>query len=417
MFARITALAGHAGTARVSTRGALARLGRIAFISVGCVLAFHAPVFAQTQASRDESPVIFKFVTVGDSRQEPGAPGNNAQDERWLQSTAVFARMLREMEAQKPQALIFNGDMIHGYTTDMTAIDREYAFWRGMVAGLMERGTYVLPVPGNHEMQLPIIQPDGTKLKRAQLAQENAWRENMGDLILNETLWKRTTGLASAAWHVDHRPVIGQDGITTDQRQLSYSFDAGIMHIAVINTDPVGFDESAPAVWLAADFEAARQRGAKVFFVFGHKPAFTYFPALVDGASKKKDKAAEDGFATRAAIREKFWDVVEQFGATYFCGHQHLYHASQPRKDAGGRAWQVIIGSGGSPLGVKPGTSKDPLDSMYAWAEVSVHADARVDIAVRGFDAGLGHTVPLERWSIPAHTDDVNPNLKSSVKP
>jgi len=353
-------------------------------------------------ATGADSPVIFKFVTVGDSRQEPNRPGNTAQDERWLQSTAVWSRMLYEIEQLKPQALVFNGDMIYGYSSDAAVIDRQYAFWRGMVAGLMERGTYVLPVPGNHEVQVPVDKPGGGKIKRAQVAQENAWRANMGDLILNEPLWRKTTGTSPSAWDIGNSPAIGADGISTEQRQLSYSFDSGTIHIAVINTDPVGFDESAPATWLESDLAAAKMRGAKSYFVFGHKPAFTYFPKTQTGAQVKqtKNKNPEDGFASRRAVRDRFWEVIESFGATYFCGHQHVYHASQPRKDAGGQAWQIIVGTAGSPLTIYPGTPTAMLDAVYAFAEVIVRADGRVDVMVRGFDTDNGKTVVLEKLTI-----------------
>ena len=126
--------------------------------------------------------------------------------------------MLFEIEVQRPQALVFNGDMIYGYTQDMAVIDRQYAFWRGMVAGLMERGTYVLPVPGNHEVQVPMPLAEGGTKKLAQITHENAWRENMGDLILNRSLWNKTTGVAATAFNIENTPVRGTDGITTDQR-------------------------------------------------------------------------------------------------------------------------------------------------------------------------------------------------------
>ena len=345
-----------------------------------------------------DSPVVFSFATVGDSRQEPHRPGNTAQDERWLQSTALFSRILHEVELRRPQALVFNGDMIYGYSTDPAVIDRQYAFWRGMVAGLMERGTYVLPVPGNHEVQVPQPKAGGGTVKRATAAQEDAWRANMGDLILDARLWRKISGISPAAWNPDFAPPVGRDGITTDQRQLSYSFDAGAIHFAIINTDPAGFDESAPAAWLEGDFAAAKARGARHFFVFGHKPAFTYVPQR--GAMQAKVKEKEDGFASRPELRDRFWDLVEAYGATYFCGHQHVYHASQPRKGAGGRAWQVIVGTAGSPLTVAPGQSDNPFDVMYAWAEVGVHANGNVDVVVRGFAFADAPTVELERWTI-----------------
>ena len=112
-------------------------------------------------ASPAPDPVIFTFATVGDCRHDPESPHLTAQDRIWLQNTPVLARMLREIEAQQPHALFFNGDMIYGYATNRHVLDRQYAYWRGMVAGLGERGVCVLPVPGNHEVQLKTKLPNG----------------------------------------------------------------------------------------------------------------------------------------------------------------------------------------------------------------------------------------------------------------
>jgi hypothetical protein len=337
------------------------------------------------------SPVVFSFATLGDSRAEPGAPGNSAQDELWLQNTAVLARLLHEIEQQHPQALVFNGDMIHGYTADAAGIDRQYAFWRGMVAGLLEGGTYVLPVPGNHEVQVPMPKPGGGSVKLAQASREAAWRRNMGDLILDQARWKRTTRTTATGWRVEHRPSLESDSLATDQSQLSYSFDVGQIHMTVLNTDPVGLDGSVPLNWLKGDLEAAKARGARRFFVFGHKMAFTYVPT--GGPGKEK----EGGLDGRKDMREAFWDLVERFGVTYFCGHQHVYHASQPRQADGGRAWQIIVGTAGSPFGIKPGQSRNPLDRLYAWAQVEMYQDGSATIQVWGFDDQGGPTHLLER--------------------
>ena len=337
-----------------------------------------------------DSPTIFKFVTVGDSRAEPLRPGNTAQDEIWLQSTAIWSRMSHEIEQQKPQVLVFNGDMIYGYGADAAGLDKQYAFWRGMVAGLMERGTYVLPVPGNHEVQDKLPTAAGGAIRKATPMRENAWRANMGDLILNQPLWGKITGQPATAWRVAHTPAIGTDGITTNQQQLSYSFNVGAIHMAVVNTDPVGFDASAPVQWLKKDLSDAKSRGAKQFFVFGHKMSFTYHPT--GNASHRPD-----GFDERVEMRDAFWALIEQYGATYFCGHQHVYHASQPTLASGGKAWQVIVGSAGSPLSIKPAQSENPNDRMYAWAEVSVWQNGKVSMLVRGFDEKLGATRVIEQ--------------------
>ena len=339
-------------------------------------------------ASSGSDPVSFTFATVGDSRHDPEAPDITAQDRVWLQNTRVFARMLREIELQKPHALFFNGDMIHGYSTNRLVLDRQYAFWRGMVAGMAERGVCVLPVPGNHEVQLKHQRPNGEVVKIACEPCEVAWRENMGDLILDTNRWLQAHHAAPTAWSIGHAPRIGQDGVQTDQRQLSYSFDFAGLHFAVINTDAVGADSHAPVTWLAADLAAAKARGVTQQFVFGHKMAFTY---------RYGDKSKPKGFDVFPENQRVFWSLMEQFHATYFCGHEHIYHSTQPTANAGGNAWQVIVGAGGSPFESAPGASTNPNDRQYSWALVRVHRSGRVAMEVFGFDEHLGPTYVLER--------------------
>jgi hypothetical protein len=247
---------------------------------------------------------------------------------------------------------------------------------------------------------MPLPAKEGELVKKALASHEEAWRSNMGDLIMNEPLWQRSTGQRLSGWTEDNAPAVGSEGVTTDQRKLSYSFDFGIVHLAVVNTDPVGLDDSVVSGWLKRDFEAARARGIRTFLVFGHKPAFTYRPAPpvdLGGTSAAKTAERPDGLDFHTEMRDAFWDVIEAFGATYFCGHQHVYHASQPRVTEGGKAWQVIVGSGGSPLSIKPGRSSNPFDSQYAWAEVEVHANGAVEMLVRGFRDPESATGILER--------------------
>ena len=362
----------------------LATLSTLMFAGMACT------------AMAADDPVLFHFDTMGDSRQAPGDPGLSPQDSIWLQDTRVLARVTREVQAGHAQAFVFNGDMIYGYSSEQAPLDKEYAYWRGMMAMLMEGGTYVLPVPGNHEMQIKRKDAEGNTRKVAIVSSEQAWRANMGDLILNEPLWASLTGLPAVGWNVGNAPTIGNDGITTDQRQLSYSFDAGPVHIAVINTDPVGFDGSAPVHWLQGDLAAAKARGATHFFVFGHKMAYAYLPP-------KRDPAlitSETGLETRPPVRDAFWDLIESYHATYFCGHEHVFHAWQPRKNTGGSSWQVIVGSGGSPFGVKPEESDNPVDRSYAWADVNVFKSGRVHVTILGFDEHFGPTHVITQWDM-----------------
>lgn len=361
------------------------------FLRYRRVLLIALLLMASSAQAADEDLVVFRFATVGDSRAEPGDARLSAQDAIWLQNSGVLARMVREIGARSPQALVFNGDMIYGYATERATLDRQYAFWRGMMAQLLAAGTYVLPVPGNHEVQIKVKNTSGESVKQAAVGSEEAWRANMGDLIVDVPQWTKLTRSKPAAWSVEHAPNSASDGINTDQRQLSYSFDVDGVHMVVINTDPVGRDSSAPVGWLAADFAAARSRGVTNIFVFGHKMAFTYSP----GGLKR-----EDGIDVHRANRDAFWDLIEAYRVTYFCGHQHVYHASQPRLANGGSAWQVIVGSGGSTLSMKPGAGSPAADRMYAWVEVEAHRSGRVHLVARGFDEALGPTRLIEEWDI-----------------
>src|SRR5271170_4338178 len=263
-------------------------------------------------------PVIFSFATVGDSRQDPaspdpttllavnpttgqGGPSNTGtllpQDAVWLQNTKAFARIIRTMQTEKPNLLFFNGDMIYGYgrptvptawaTTppasvaavigsDLVFEYTQYAFWRGIVAPLFETGTYVIPVPGNHESQCNSKDTTNTGAsacasgKHAYAENENAFRANMSDLVtdlVTNLRFQTVTGTVASSVNgltATSAPVASPNNgpITGPQQDLSYSFDiqtaAGLLHFAIINTDPSGADATAPTDWLAADFLAAK---------------------------------------------------------------------------------------------------------------------------------------------------------------
>ncbi len=125
------------------------------FISL-LALVFIVSASYRADAEITKTPVVFHFTTVGDCRGDPLLAGATEQDLLWVQSTKVLARMIREMQIEKPQALFYNGDMIYGYSSNKEKMERYYAYWRGMMANLIESGTYVVPIPGNHEVQIKI---------------------------------------------------------------------------------------------------------------------------------------------------------------------------------------------------------------------------------------------------------------------
>jgi hypothetical protein len=325
--------------------------------------------------------VLLTFSTVGDSRADAAQPNLTAQDKLWLQNTKALTRITRDVQAQKANLFIFNGDMIMGYTknSDANVLNRQYAYWRGLVANMFETGTYVVPVPGNHEVQDKYKDANGNTVKKATQANEDTWRANMGDIIMDTDRFKQIEGTDIQNWDVNNTPQIGANNISTDQKQLSYSFDLKGSHFVIINTDPVGNDSHAPIEWMKQDMANAKKNGAKHIFVFGHKDAFPY-------VADPNNPPSADGLDADPTSRDEFWKVIEDNNATYFCGHEHVFNVSQH-----GKAYQVLVGSGGSPFEVTTPTN-NPTDRMYAWATVKVYKNGKVQVNCYGFDENYGKT-------------------------
>ncbi len=385
--------------------------------------------------------VVLTFSTVGDSRQDPvtidpsitnnamvgvgncqiasgtgltANPGLSGQDCKWLQNSTAWSRIMREIQGQKASLLFFNGDMIMGYgkadvpvtrnktgtsevaiasptitdilNSDLMQTYTQYAFWRGMIANLMEAGTYVVPVPGNHEVQCKRCS------KVAQVQNENAWRDNMGDLIPDISRFTKLVGSAPENFSPTAPSVA--DGITTSQSQLSYSFDVGHSHFVVINTDAVGKDGHAPTQWLEEDLTNVDLRGANRIFVFGHKPAVK--PDFVGGPTPVYTDALDvnDSVASKA-----FWTVIDNHKATYFCGHTHIYNVSQPY---GKNAYQVVVGAGGSPFDAQPNSTFTASDRYYSWATVQIFKSGKVQMDTWGFDTTMtGSIIKIASYLLP----------------
>ena len=515
-------------------------------VAVAAVLA-SALLTGATQAQdfrpelqRDFDPVVFSFATVGDSRTEtvapdpttlleagepgkfssgatlgtpsaPGQPDLNGtllpQDATFLTNTKALARILRGIQREKPNLLFFNGDMIYGYGrpgvppqlasitsvqgntpdslawTDAVFQYRQYAYWRGIMAPLFETGTYVVPVPGNHETQCNVkVAHDpkncGSSGKHAYPENEAAFKDNVGDLvedIYTNERFQTVTGfpaIAANGFASGTAPQAGGnngalEGVVTPvnptgEAELSYSFDIKLasnhqlLHFVVINTDPAGADATAPTDWLAQDLEDAKNRAAAnhlsaKYFVFGHKPAFTYgynivttapasvytpetangldaltglnssatatsvsvkdangnlvtiatnVPQIIADTKPQQVTAATFNGAPAYPFTNLFWAVISHYNATYFSGHEHLPHVEQFKDVTGGSKnipYQVIVGSGGSPFDAAMSSDSPPRepvplanwqDRYYAWATVQVHRSGNVSLQVQGFTDG-----------------------------
>ena len=413
------------------------RSGLVAMMTLGALGAMGASHVAHAQAY---DPVVFSFATVGDNRQDPkkpdpttflansspatqgGAPSYSGavlpQDQEYMQNSAAWAEIQQGITSQGAQLLFFNGDMIYGYgrpimpnewtgnpVTWKTPISPslgetvypdaffeyiQYAYWRGTVSTMFSGGTYVIPVPGNHETQCsataspyssssanPNCSTTINGGKQAYAENENAFRANMADLeqdLVNNLRFSNvsgvfatnvtglttvtspgpastvctTPGVTSSSCSYSAGTPANNGPITGTQQDLDYSFDVVVpgtslmLHFAVINTDPSGADATAPSDWLAGDFAAAAARAQAAspaltpkYFVFGHKAAFTYnYLANVSGSSVAIGGSPGAGgldanTSTSPNYRNLFWHVIAQYNATYFCGHEHIPNVQQ----------------------------------------------------------------------------------------
>ena len=448
-------------------------------------------------------PVIFSFATVGDSRTDPNKPDATTllanpspttqggmpslsgtilpQDNMWVQNTLAYGSILSGIQSESPNLLFFNGDMIFGYgrpilpsawangkpnswnsaqsvTPDTIFEYIQYAYWRGMVASLFLTGTYVIPVPGNHETQCSYSAAPYSSSspnpncntaaqgnltgKTAYADNENAFRANMGDLVqdlvsnlrfsnVSGFYAQNVTGLTQSS-----APTAStyNGPITGNQAELTYSFDVQaqsgtLLHFVVINTDPSGADATAPTDWLATDFANAQSRGVSNIFVFGHKAAFTYnYAAASNGnvnppSSNSPGPGGLDANYTMTTAngtttygepyRNAFWSLITEYHATYFSGHEHTVNVSQNADPTGtypGSSYQVIVGSGGSPFddklsGTCPNCTEpkltNPFDRYYAWALVQVHQSGNVSMTIHGFSDQFGPTTDLSLYDVP----------------
>jgi hypothetical protein len=129
-------------------------------------------------------------------------------------------------------------------------------------------------------------------------------------------------------------------------RETVYSFDAGPVHITVINEfwdgqPGAGADNRADGdvvpelvTWLDADL-ARTTRPFKV--VVGHEPAYPQPDQdLHDG------RHLDSSLNKHQANRDAFWRALERRGvAVYICGHTHRYSRHRPE---GSSVWQLDVG-------------------------------------------------------------------------
>jgi len=131
-------------------------------------------------------------------------------------------------------------------------------------------------------------------------------------------------------------------------RETTYSFNAGDVHIAILNeywnggTQPESDRKGGGQViaplreWLKKDLQGSHKPWK---LVVGHPPAFPQ-PDRDWGTGRHNiDVAAALNVSREQVVRNPFWMMLEAQGvAAYLCAHTHLYSRFQP---PGSKVWQI----------------------------------------------------------------------------
>jgi hypothetical protein len=178
-----------------------------------------------------------------------------------------------------PKYLFMAGDVVMGYINDTVALATQLRNWRKIYENhpLSQMGITLVVVPGNHETQ------DKAAGKKSFVAAERTFLREMAPYVIGN----------------NGPGVGGADNLVTDQSKLTYSFNNGLDHFIILDTDPVGKDGRVPYKWVASDIRNARLNGARHIFAIGHKPAY---------ASPLKPL---DGLESSIADRDSLWKHLE----------------------------------------------------------------------------------------------------------
>jgi hypothetical protein len=240
----------------------------------------------------------------------------------------VLVDVAKALKAEGVDLVLDVGDLatkhiveINGRTPD-ELLTEELTEW-GSIWNLNSGNLPIFPVRGNQEVLVPGV-----------------WK----------TWIKTMPGIGEIAWNGP----AGEEGLT-----FSFTYKncliVGIDQYMPPATGDVHLVTPNALAWLN-DVLKAPNKPFK--FVYGHTPAFEVWNAKKGAFVEVKDGLANpltlfsydyNGF-NYMAMRDLFWDLVGENGATYYCGHDHLYARALAYDSQGNWVRQVIMGNGGAPV-------------------------------------------------------------------
>lgn len=237
------------------------------------------PVVTATPAppTATPAPAPWRFVVLGDTRTEG------------LHPPPAMAQIVQNAAAARPEVALANGDLIYAMD-DEASVREQWRNWRAAVAPLGAR--YVLPTPGNHDVQ------------------GHAWATDL---------------MVEAFPELPRNGPPGYEGLT-------YALDHGGVRFISLHSEVFGDPHrlgEAQLAWLEQQLDENPNRYT---IVFSHDPAYPAGPHTLSSLDAYPQE------------RDRLWGLLREHGVTaYFAGHEHLYN----RREIDG-VTQIIAGASGS---------------------------------------------------------------------
>ncbi len=247
-------------------------------------------------SAADKSQVV--FCVAGDSRGSVmpySAPINKE----------ILAKLVTALKAEKPQFVLFTGDLVSGYSRDL---EKQLTLWRDtFMKPLLDAGIKVYACRGNHDKSL------GRKSKR------NAALK----------VWNKVFSGKFAFPQNGPKNALGVTYFVRDNNVLALILD---------NYKDDGYPHKVNVAWMSKIISQEKRKYPYPLHIFAicHEPAFT----VIHKDCLGKNKKARDEFLK---------SFLKAGGVAFFCGHDHLYNHSKVELPEG-VFHQFVCGGAGAPL-------------------------------------------------------------------
>jgi hypothetical protein len=304
-----------------------------AFAIVFFVLLTSTPGVSGTPSTRENSAIELTFAFFGCNRIDGKDWEVTRKENPSSANLPQLRQNLTDIARLSPDYVFFGGDLVMGYADDSGEnLQCQMKAWIGLVKSLPRSPkTRYVAVTGNHELNRKV-----GDLKLPNPAMDHIW----SDLV-------KPAGLVPAKASGPTPKSSPKDNLITDQRALSFSFNRGTVHFAVLNTDtrvsikdPLSGETKigmVPVQWLSKDLDAAEKNpGVRCVVVMGHRN-------VIDPGSCHGDAPIDPECATPMVTVLKSHAKVR----AYVCAHVHAFDIAEIG-NSGLR--QVVFGNGGSKL-------------------------------------------------------------------